>query len=208
MGGSERGSATPLVALLMVAVGGLCLGLGRMGGVANARAEAQTAADAAALAGAAEGPDAAGPLAAANGAAVEHVEVDGDDVTVTVRLGDVEAIARATGARAGSVIGAPSTGLAPELRAALAEAGRLLGTEVPVTSGWRSRAEQQRLYDDRGTNPYPVAVPGRSAHERGRAVDVPRWFVARLASVSMRVGLCRPWPTTDPIHFELCRRTP
>ena len=79
---------------------------------------------------------------------------------------------------------------------------------VPITSGWRSHAEQQRLYDDRGTNPYPVAAPGTSAHERGRAVDVPRSFVARLAAVAPRVGLCHPWPETDPVHFELCRRTP
>jgi hypothetical protein len=198
-----------LVVLLVVAVGGLCLGLGRLGGVANAKAQAQAAADAAALAAAAEGPAAAHDLAAANGATVERVETDGDDVTVEVRLGEVEAIARATGHRAGRLeVGAPTLGMVPELRAALAEAARLLGGEVPVTSGWRSRAEQQRLYDDRGTNPYPVAVPGTSAHERGRAVDVPRNFVARLSSVSARVGLCHPWPQTDPVHFELCRRNP
>jgi len=202
---SERGSATPLVVLLVVAVGGLCLGLGRLGGVANAKAQAQAAADAAALAAAAEGPAAAEALATANGAEVERVEPDGDDVTVEVRLGDVEAIARATGRRVPAATIA-TTGLVPALRAALAEAGRLLGEEVPITSGWRSRASQQRLYDDRGTNPYPVAVPGTSAHERGRAVDVPSTFVARLASVAARVGLCHPWPATDPVHFELCRR--
>jgi hypothetical protein len=202
-----------LVALLVVLVGGLCLALGRLGGVANAKAQAQTAADAAALAAAADGPDAAAGMAAANGAAVDRVATDGDDVTVEVHLGRVEAIARATGKRpkgeaeagTGSVA---TTGMVPELRAALVEAGRLLGVEVPITSGWRSRAAQQRLYDDRGTNPYPVPVPGTSAHERGRAVDVPRSFVARLSSVSARVGLCHPWPDTDPVHFELCRRTP
>jgi hypothetical protein len=209
VGSSERGSATPLVVLLVVAVGGLCLGLGRLGGVANAKAQAQAAADAAALAAAAEGPAAAGPMAAANGAEVEQVEPDGDDVTVRVRLGEVEAIARATGRRAAPLGGGrATTGMVPELRAALADAARLLGGEVPITSGWRSRAEQQRLYDDRGTNPYPVAVPGTSAHERGRALDVPRSFVARLASISARVGLCHPWPDTDPVHFELCRRNP
>jgi hypothetical protein len=198
-----------LVVLLVFAVGGLCLGLGRMGGVANAKAKAQAAADAAALAAAAEGPDAASDYADANGAEVERVETDGDDVTVLVRVGDVEAVARATGERPGGVGGgAPTVGMVPELVNALAEAGRLLGVDVPVTSGWRSRGEQQRLYDDRGTNPYPVAVPGTSSHERGRAVDVPRSFVARLASVARRVGLCHPWPETDPVHFELCGRTP
>ncbi|MCU1375181.1 MAG: hypothetical protein JWO68_2467 [Actinomycetia bacterium] len=202
----ERGSVAPLVALLVVAVGGLCLGLGRMGGVATAKAQAQTAADAAALAAAADGPSAAGPMARANGAEVVRVEPDGDEVTVVVRLGQVTAAARATGrGEAGAVT--EVTGLVPELRAALAEAERLLGEEVPVTSGWRSYARQQQLYDDRGTNPYPVAAPGTSAHERGRAVDVPRWFVARLGAVASQVGLCHPWPETDPVHFELCRRT-
>jgi hypothetical protein len=197
-----------LVVLLVVAVGGLCLGLGRMGGVANAKAQAQTAADAAALAAAAEGPEVAGAYAEANGAQLERVEPDGDDVTVWVHVGDVQAVARATGEREGDVAGAATLGMAPDLRAALAAAARLLGVEVPVTSGWRSRAAQQRLHDDRGTNPYPVARPGTSAHERGRAVDVPRGFVARLASVASQVGLCHPWPETDPVHFELCGRTP
>jgi hypothetical protein len=196
------------VVLLVVAVGGLCLALGRMGGVADARARAQTAADAAALAAAADGREAATALARANGAEVTRVEPAGDEVTVWVRLGGVQAVARATGARPHVGGGGTATGLVPELRAALGEAARLLGEDVPITSGWRSRAEQQRLYDDRGTNPYPVAVPGTSAHERGTAVDVPRWFVARLASVSARVGLCHPWPETDPVHFELCRRIP
>jgi hypothetical protein len=202
----ERGSVVPLVALLVVAVGGLCLGLGRLGGVANAKAQAQTAADAAALAAAAEGPAAARGLARANGAEVVRVETDGDEVEVEVRLGQVTAAARAVG---GGRPGAGSTvpGLVPELRAALAEAEQLLGEEVPITSGWRSRARQERLYDDRGTNPYPVARPGTSAHEWGRAVDVPRWFVARLVAVATQVGLCHPWPETDPVHFELCRRT-
>jgi hypothetical protein len=198
-----------LVALLVVAVGGLCLALGRLGGVANAKAQAQTAADAAALAAAAEGPGAAEPMAAANGAEVVRVASEDDDVTVEVRVGEVEAIARATGRHPLAIGGgAAAAGMLPELREALAEAGRLLGSEVPITSGWRSRAAQQRLYDDRGTNPYPVAVPGTSAHEQGKAVDVPRSFVARLAAVAAQVGLCHPWPERDPVHFELCRRTP
>jgi hypothetical protein len=92
---SERGSVAPLVALLVVAVGGLCLGLGRLAGTANAAAKAQTAADAAALAGAADGPDAAGELAAANGARLVRVTVEGDEVEVVTRVGDVQAVARA-----------------------------------------------------------------------------------------------------------------
>lgn len=57
---------------------------------------ARTAADAAALAGAAAGRAAAARLAAANGAAVVAWSRDGATVTVTVRVGDAEATARAT----------------------------------------------------------------------------------------------------------------
>lgn len=212
--GNERGSMAPLVALVVVLAGAACLVLGRVGGLAAATARAQTAADAAALAGAADGPDAARDLARANGARVARLEVDGDAVEVAVVLGgDVAAVARARsgegsgGAEPGVGVRGSSIGLVPELVDALGRAEELLGVPVPVTSGWRSRAEQQRLHDARGSNPYPVARPGMSAHERGRAFDVPRAFAERLAAVAQRVGLCRPWPGSDPIHFELCRRT-
>jgi hypothetical protein len=211
--GNERGSMAPLVALVVVLAGAACLVLGRLGGVATATARAQTAADAAALAGAADGPDAARALARANGARVARLDVDGDAVEVAVVVGDdIAAVARA---RSGAVAGGPGgggsasrVGLDPALVEAVRRAEELLGVPVPITSGWRSRAEQQRLHDDRGSNPYPVARPGMSTHERGRAIDVPRAFAERLAVVAARAGLCRPWPETDPIHFELCRRTP
>jgi hypothetical protein len=211
----ERGSATPLLALLVIAVGGLCLGLGRLGAVADAKAAAQTAADAAALAAAVDGAGAARAYASANGAELVSVDVGDGWAQVEVRLGRVHAAARGEADQPLGLLGAlgaggvgSATGLVPELAAALAEAARLLGQPVPVTSGFRSREQQQRLHDSRGTNPYPVARPGTSSHERGRAVDVPRSFAERLAVVGPRAGLCRPWPETDPVHFELCRRTP
>lgn len=213
--GNERGSMAPLVALVVVLAGTASLVLGRLGGVATATARAQTAADAAALAGAADGPDAARALARANGARLARVDVDGDAVEVAAVVGDdIAAVARARSGEGpgGSGVGASGAGsrigLDPELVAAVRRAEELLGVPVPITSGWRSRAEQQRLHDDRGSNPYPVARPGMSTHERGRAIDVPRAFADRLASVAPRAGLCRPWPESDPIHFELCRRTP
>jgi hypothetical protein len=93
----ERGSTTPLLALLVVAVGGLCLGLGQLGARANAAAQAQTAADAAALAGAADGLGAARRLARANGAEVVELHADegGAAVEIVVRVHGVEAVARA-----------------------------------------------------------------------------------------------------------------
>src|SRR4051794_41724164 len=74
----ERGSMTPLLALVVVGVGGLCVGLGHLGAVANAAARAQTAADAAALAGAADGLGAARRLAEANGAEIVELRAEED----------------------------------------------------------------------------------------------------------------------------------
>jgi LAS superfamily LD-carboxypeptidase LdcB len=75
---------------------------------------------------------------------------------------------------------------------------------VPVTSGYRSPADQTRLWLDRARNPFPVAPPGTSMHERGLAVDVPLGVADRLAAVGAEAGLCRPYPVADPVHFELC----
>jgi D-alanyl-D-alanine carboxypeptidase len=201
----ERGSVLPLVALLVVAMGGLGLVLGRLGGEAAAAGRARTAADAAALAGAAEGDGAARAVARANGAELERAERDGDGFVVRVRLAGEVATARAEGVQAPGGTGLSRGGLVPELVAALARAETLLGAPVPVTSGYRSPAAQRALWAARSANPYPVARPGTSAHEQGRAVDVSRAAAERLAVVGPAAGLCRPLPRTDPVHFELCR---
>jgi hypothetical protein len=212
----ERGQVAPLLAVIAVAVGVACLALGRFGADAAAVARAQSAADAAALAAAGGADDATvDAVARANGAEVERFEAEGGDVRVRVRLGDHRAAARARGETGSGGVpgdsGAPDSteadrapALAPVLRAALARAQQLLGEPVPVTSGYRSPATQQRLWLRRATNPYPVAPPGTSMHERGLAVDVPSSFAERLAAVGARGGLCRPYPTTDPVHFEPC----
>lgn len=44
--------------------------------------------------------------------------------------------------------------------------------DAAITSGVRTKDEQARLYAQRATNPYPVAPPGQSEHEVGKAVDV------------------------------------
>ena len=71
-------------------------------------------------------------------------------------------------------------------------------------SGLRTRAEQEALWDRRHTNPYPVARPGTSDHERGLAVDIPRSEVPAVLAVAPHAGLCRPLPDTDPVHFVVC----
>lgn len=208
----ERGQVAPLLALFAVGIGLASLGLGRFAGGAVDAASARTAADAAALAGAVGGEDAARSLAAANGGRLESFESAGADVRVRVRVGAHVVSARSRAPRSGRAAGreaapgATETGLAPELRVSLARAGELLGEPVPVTSGFRSAGEQQRLWTRRASNRFPVAPPGSSMHERGLAVDVAVVFAGRLAAVSREAGLCRPFPTTDPVHFELCDR--
>lgn len=200
----ERGQAVGLLLVIMAVAMGAALLLGELGSRALAESRAQTAADAAALAGAAEGPEAAAEVARMNGSTASAVEGTVSDATVTVRVGEAEAVARA---QAPPPPTGGTEGLTPEMTAAVARAGALLGTSVPISSGWRSPAQQAALWANRHLNPYPVARPGTSMHERGLAIDVPRTFVATLRTVAAVVGLCQPLPASDPVHFELCRRT-
>jgi hypothetical protein len=93
--GDDRGQATPIVAAVVVLAAVVALALGRAGSVAVDDARARTAADAAALAGAAEGRAAAADLARANGGRLVRFEVRGADVLVTVEVGGASARARA-----------------------------------------------------------------------------------------------------------------
>ena len=206
----QRGSTLPFMALAIVLCGVTVVLLGRVGGAATSRAGARNAADAAALAGAAAGRSAADDLARANGAELLSYKEIGNDTEVRVRLGLAEATGRArrTGDRDGGGGGGgtgPTKGLAAAMRAALARAEQLLGHPVPITSGYRSTEAQAALYANRAGNPYPVAAPGSSMHEKGLAIDGPADFVPRLLEIAPRAGLCQPYPVDDPIHFEVCR---
>lgn len=199
----QAGQVLPFVALLLLLVGAASVMLARLGATAAVRARADAAADTAALAGVIDGRSAAEAVAAANGARIEAFERIGADVRVRVTVGPARATARARPVGS-SGAGSGDGGLAPAMRAALDAAGRLLGRAVPVTSGYRAAAEQAALWARRALLPYPVAPPGHSMHERGLAVDVPLSFVPTLLGVAPHVGLCRPYPRTDPVHFELC----
>lgn len=211
--GSDRGQAMPLVAAMLALTTMVLLALVPVGRSLGQRTQARTSADAAALAGAASGEDAARRLARDNGGELLDFTT-GDDgrVVVRVRVGDVTAYASARASRparpapvAGGGGGSGDrAGLAPAMLGALARADALLGREVPVASGLRTRAEQEALWARRASNPYPVARPGTSDHERGLAVDVPRAFVDDLVPVAPAVGLCQPLPATDPVHFVVC----
>ena len=93
----ERGQAAVLVitvvAVLLVVFSTAVASMGRH---TIDRTRAQTAADAAALAALDGGVAAASYLAARHGAVLTAWEVSGFEVTVTVRLGDDSATARAT----------------------------------------------------------------------------------------------------------------
>lgn len=191
-----RGQSLPLVTLQLWLIAAVMVMVVLVGERAVTRSRAQTAADAAALASAGGGDP--GLLAARNGAVIARVD-ESDDVDVVTGIDGVQAAARAA-RPSDPAIG----GLDPRLVSAIAAAEVLLGEPVPIVSGFRSRAAQERLWAQRETNPYPVARPGTSLHELGLAIDVPPAFAPRLAGVAGAVGLCRPLSVTDPVHFVLC----
>ena len=167
----ERGSATVLVACT---VGMLALGLwwlGQLAGGALDRSRAQNAADAAALAAASEGADgdAAAEVAAANGAELKRVVETNDGAAVRVELGMAVAAAQATGDER-------DTSMTPALRAALAQAARVLG--------------------------HPVEV--EAVLESGSAVWVSEASAAELVGREEMTGLClSPSPLARPCVWQI-----
>jgi Flp pilus assembly protein TadG len=83
-----------MAALIVVALV-VAYALVPLAGAAVDRSRASSAADAAALAGAADGEDAARDVAAANGAVLVSYTADGSSVAVTVSNGSARASARA-----------------------------------------------------------------------------------------------------------------
>ncbi len=190
-----RGQALPLAALQLWLIAALVVALALLGQRTVARARVQVVADAVAL-------------AAANDAELVGLVPPGVEVVRTDRDGAVDVVASvgdvAAAGRASRPPNEAASGLDPRLIAAIGLAEGLLGEPVPIVSGLRTRAEQERLWANRHTNPYPVAEPGTSRHERGLAIDVPLSFAPRLAAVGPAAGLCRPLPASDPVHFILC----
>lgn len=100
----------------------------------------------------------------------------------------------------------------PALSRALGKAqiaARTAGLDLQVTSGFRSAATQQRLYDRaiaRYGSPerarHWVLPPAESAHVKGLAVDVgPPAAAAWLEKHGVRYGLCRRY-VNEGWHFE------
>ena len=99
------------------------------------------------------------------------------------------------------------------LRAAIQNAARSAaadGIDVEITSGWRTKGFQQRLFDDAvrtygniGTAQQFVASPDTSRHVVGQAVDVgpaeaDNWLIRN----GSRFGLCQIY-ANEIWHFEL-----
>jgi len=97
----------PLYAVVLLVACGAIVLLGQLGHLANRRARARTAADAAALAGAAEGRAAAEAIATANGAVLDGFSSDGAEVNVVVHIGTTHASARAERGRACQQVAEP-----------------------------------------------------------------------------------------------------
>jgi hypothetical protein len=161
--------------------------MARFGATTAHASRSQSAADAAALAGAADGRDAGEAMANLNGADVVSYEVDGRDVEVRARVGETWAVARArrTGGGGGvtgwvgtASVGGTASALHPEVRRGLEVAAEALHQPVPIVEA------------------------------AGRSVAVPRSFAARLDALSARTGLCQRPPLTDPVRFVLCRPSP
>jgi D-alanyl-D-alanine dipeptidase len=74
------------------------------------------------------------------------------------------------------------------------------GQRLRIGSSFRTREQQQALWDRRANNPYPVAPPGSSRHEHGLAVDIMNYQAAER--YLNQQGLYRPDPRGDRIHFE------
>ena len=94
-GAGERGQVLPLAAALIALAAVTMVLVVHLGRAATDRARARTAADAAALAGAADGRDAAEAIATANRATIESYAELPDGVLLSVRVGDATATARA-----------------------------------------------------------------------------------------------------------------
>jgi hypothetical protein len=78
------------------------------------------------------------------------------------------------------------------------------GIQIRISSGYRSRAVQAKLYNDwiSGRAQYPANPPGQSQHEKGRALDILSTDTNALVGLLTGVGLLWAGPE-DPIHFEL-----
>lgn len=93
----------------------------------------------------------------------------------------------------------------PEILQRLDALAAKKGMKFNINSGHRSIEEQQRLWDNRHNNPLPVAPPGKSRHQSGRASDVSiggRPIQAVISDAELRAAGLVPLKGDAP-HVEL-----
>ena len=93
----------------------------------------------------------------------------------------------------------------PEILQRLEALAAKKGMKFHVNSGYRSIEEQQRLWDNRASNPLPVAPPGKSRHQSGRACDVSiggRPIQSVISAAELRAAGLNPLAGDAP-HVEL-----
>ena len=183
VGRGERGSVLPLMALAVGAGGGGRWSDRPAGGGGHRPGRARAAADAAALAGAAEGESPARELAAANGAEMTSFEAKGTDALVEVRAG------HGPGGRPGPAV--------PRRSSAGSTGRRWAGGRRRPGAGHAGRPGRAEPTPGRG-----VAVTGPSARLGRRR---PGRGCRALAGVAPSAGLCRPDPDARPTLFEVCQ---
>jgi hypothetical protein len=93
--------------------------------------------------------------------------------------------------------------------AAATEYNAVTGKMIMINSAKRSSAKQQELYDETvaagrpgfGPTGMRVGKPGRSLHERGKAVDIQNYEDPDAVAAFNKQGLSQKVPE-DPIHFQ------
>ena len=105
-------------------------------------------------------------------------------------------------------------GLGADMKGALLSAGQQYfeqtGQKLKMNSGFRSPEDQLRLYNETknanrpgvGPTGMPVAQPGSSPHETGRAVDIQNYLDPKAVAALNSAGLRQTVPK-DPVHFQL-----
>lgn len=73
---------------------------------------------------------------------------------------------------------------------------------VRVTSVYRSYSDQLTLYLNRSRNKYPVARPGQSYHQYGRAWDMTGPSASLQAAGAIWRSWGGTWSPSDEIHFQ------
>jgi len=96
-------------------------------------------------------------------------------------------------------------GATPGLRSAVERMIAESNGKLTLTSGFRSNAEQQRLWDASDKSGTWVAAPGKSNHEKGAAADI-GGDLDYLRRVAPRYGLHTPMEW-EPWHVELAGET-